>query len=119
MRWDISIINRHIMNSFTGFNRYLGIHIGDIISPRGFLPVSDISASLSPSNAIGFQATLDWFTFEPLESPVSLFGCIFTNIRKPWFIKTFWHWQSLRDSLVSKVLQDESEHGIIRIVRGR
>ena len=39
------------------FNRCLRIHLGDIISPRCFLTVSDISASLSPSNAIGIQVT--------------------------------------------------------------
>ena len=39
------------------FKRFLIIHLGDIISPRCFLTVSDISVSLSPSNAIGIQVT--------------------------------------------------------------
>ena len=46
-----------------------------------FLTVSDISASLSPSNAIGIQVTLGWFMFEPLKGPVALFDCIFANVR--------------------------------------
>ena len=83
------------MNSVTGFlsfdlanpipyrfNRCLRIHLGDIISPRCFLTVPDISARLSAVNTIGIQVTLGWFTFELLEDPVALFDCIFTNIRK-------------------------------------
>ena len=96
MRRDISIIDRQMMNSVTGFfsldfadhipyrsNRRLRIHLGDIISPRCIFTVSDISASLSLSNAIGIQVTLGWLTFEPLEGPVSVFDCIFTCVRKP------------------------------------
>ena len=54
------------------FNRCLKIHLGDIISPRCFLTVLNIAASLNPSNVIGIQVSLGWFTFEPLESPVAL-----------------------------------------------
>ena len=75
--------------------RCLRIHLGDIISPRCFLTVTDISAKLSLSNAICIQDTLSWFTFEPLKSPVALFGCILANVRKPWFIETFWYCRSL------------------------
>ena len=103
------------------FNRCLRIHLGDIISPRCFLTVSDISANLSPSNAIGMQVTLGWFTFEPLNGPVALFDGIFANVRKPWFIETFWYCRSLRNSFFCNVLQDGSEerHGIISICNGR
>ena len=82
MRRDISIIDRQMMNSVTGFlsldfadpipykfNRCLRIHLGDIISPRCFLTVSDIS--VRPSNVIDIQVTLGWFTFEPLKGPVA------------------------------------------------
>ena len=77
--------------------------------------------SLSPSNAIDIQVTLGWFTFEPLKGPVALFDCIFANIRKPWFIETFWYCRSLRNSFFCNVLQDGSEerHGIISICNGR
>ena len=97
MRDDFPIIDRQIMKDITRFlsfafanpipyrfNRYLRIHLGDIVSPRCFLTVSDISASLSPSNAIRIQVTLGWFMFESLEGPVGLFDCIFTSIGKPW-----------------------------------
>ena len=98
----ISITDRQMMNSVTGFlsfdladpipyrfNRYLRIHLGNIISPKCLHTVSDISASLSPSNAISIQVTLGWFTFEPLKGPVALFDCIFSSVGKPWFIETF------------------------------
>ena len=111
MRHDISVIDRQMVNSVTcifsfdftdpipnRFNRCLRIHLGDIISLRCFLTVLDISASLSPSNAIGIQVTLGWFTFEPLKGPVALFDCMFANVRKPWFIETFWYCRSLRNS---------------------
>ena len=75
MRCGISITDRQMMNSVTEFlsfdftdpipyrfNRCLKIHHGVIISPRCLLAVSDISASLSPRNAIGIQLTLGWFT---------------------------------------------------------
>ena len=65
------------MNSITGFlsldfvdpmpyrfNRCLTIHLGDINSPKCFLTVSDISASLHHNNAIGIQLIRGWFTFE-------------------------------------------------------
>ena len=99
------------------FNQCLRIHLGDIISPRCFLTVSDISASLSPSNAISIQVTLGWFTFEPLKGPIALFDCIFANGRKPWFIETFWYCRSLRNSFLCNDLQDGSKqrHGIISI----
>ena len=76
--------------------RCLRIHLGDIISPRCFLTVTDISARLSLSSAICIQDTLGWFTFEPLKGPVALFGCIFANVRKLWFIETFWYCRSLK-----------------------
>ena len=95
--------------------------LGDIISPRCFLTVSDISASLSPSNAIDIQVTIGWLTFEPLKGPVALFDCILANVRKPWFIETFSYCRSLRNSFFCNVLQDGSEerHGIISICNGR
>ena len=71
------------------FNLYLRIHLGDIFSSRCFLTVSDISASMSLSNAIGIQITLRWFTFDPLNGPVELFDWIFANVRKRWFIESF------------------------------
>ena len=80
------------------FDRCLGIELGDIVSPRCLLTESDISAYLSPSNAICIQVTLGWFTFEPLKDPVALFDYIFANIRKPWFIETLWYCRSLRNS---------------------
>ena len=97
------------------FNRCLRI------LPRCFLNVSDISASVSPSNAIGIQVTLGWFTFEPLKGPVALFDCIFANVRKPWFIETFWYCRSLRNTFFCNVLQDGSKqrHEIISICNGR
>ena len=103
------------------FKRCLGIHLGDIISPKLFRTLSDISASLSPSNAIGIQVTLGWFTFEPLMGPVALFDCIFAHVKKPWFIETFWYCRSLRNSFFCNVLQDWSKkrHGIISICNGR
>ena len=61
------------------FNRWLRIHLGDIISPRCFLTESDISASLSPSNAIGIQVTLGWLTFVPIESHVAIEGHVSEN----------------------------------------
>ena len=130
LRRGMSIIDRQMMNSVTEFlsfdfadpvpyrfNRSLRIHLGDIISPRCLLTVSDISASLS--NAI--QVTLGWFTFEPLKGPVVLFDCTFTSFGKPWFIETFLYCRSLRNSLLCNVLQDGSEqrHGIISIRNGR
>ena len=83
------------------FNGCLIIHFGDIISPRCFLSVSNISAGLSPSNVISIQVTLGWFTFEPLDSPVALFDGIFKNIRNPWFIETFWYCLGLSNSCLS------------------
>ena len=75
--------------------------------------------SLSPSNAIGIQVIHGWFTFKPL--PAVLFDCIFANVRKPWFIETFWYCRSLRNSFFCNVLQDGSKqrHGIISICNGR
>ena len=61
----------------------------NIISPRYFLTVSDISVSLSPGKVIGIQVTLNWFTFEPLEAHVALFDCLFTNIRTFGSLKCF------------------------------
>ena len=40
------------------FDRFLGIQLVDIIPPICLLTESDISACLSPSNAIGIQVTL-------------------------------------------------------------
>ena len=134
MRRDISVIDRYIVNSVTCIfsfdftepipnrvNRCLRIHLGDIISPRCFLNVSDISASLSPSNAIGIQVKLGWFTFEPLKGHAALFDYIFANVRKPLFIKTLWYCRSLRNSFFCNVLQDGSKqrHGIISICKDR
>ena len=134
MRRDISIIDRQMKNSVTAFlsldfadaipyifTRCLKINPGDIISPRCFLTLSYISASLGLSNAIGIQVTLGRFTFESLENPVSLFDCIFTCVRKLWFIETFWYCRSLRNSLFCNVLQDISEqrYGIISVIHGR
>ena len=131
VRCDISIIERQMANSVTGIlsldfadpipYKCLRIHLRDIISPKCFLTVSNISASLSPSNAIDIQVTLDCVTFELLEDPVALFDCIFTNMRKPWFIETFWYCRSLRNSFLCSVLQDGSEqrHGVINILHDR
>ena len=88
------------------FDRCLGIQLGDIVSPRCLLTESHISACLSLSNAIGIQVTLGWFTFEPLKGPLALFDCIFADVRKPWFIETFWYCRSLRNSFFCNVLQD-------------
>ena len=78
MRCDISIIDRQMMYRISGFlsndfsdpiphkfDRCLGIQLGDIVVQRCLLTESDISASLSPSNAINIQVILGWFTFEP------------------------------------------------------
>ena len=77
--------------------------------------------SFSPSNLIGNQVNLSWFTFEPLKGPVASFDCIFTNISKPWFIETFCNCRSLRNSFLCNVLQDGSEkrHGVINIIQDR
>ena len=83
------------------FDRCLGIQLGDIVSPRCLLTESDISAWLSLSNAIGIQVTLGWFTFESFKGPVALFDGIFANVRKPWFIETFWYCRSLLSSAMS------------------
>ena len=58
---------------------------------------------------------------EPLKGPVAFFDCIFANVKKPWFIETFWYCRSLRNSFFCNVLQDGSEerHGIISICNGR
>ena len=138
MRCDIAIIDRQMINSVTGFlsldfanpipyrfNRCLRIYLGDIISPRYLPTVLDISASHSPSNAIGIQVTLGWFMFEPLE--VALFDCMFTSVSKPWFIEMFCYCQCLRNSLfclsggICNILQDRSEQrrGVIRINNDR
>ena len=133
-RRDISIIDRQMMYRITGFlsldfsdpiphifDRCLGIQLGDIVYPRCLLTESDISACLSLSNAIGIQVTLGWFTFEPLKGPVALSDCIFADVRKPWFIETFWYCRSLRNSFFCNVLQDGSKqrHGIISICNSR
>ena len=49
---------------------------------------------------------------------VALLDCIFTNIRKPWFIEPFWNCRSLRNSFLCNVLQDGSEqrHWVISII---
>ena len=79
MRCDISIIDRQMMNRISGF---LSLDLSDpIVSPRCLLTKSDISACLSPSNAIGIQVALGWFTFEPPNGPDALFDCIFANIQ--------------------------------------
>ena len=116
MRCDISIIVRQMMYRISGFlsfdfsdpiphrfDRCLGIQLGDIVSPRCLLTESDISACPSPSNAIRIQVTLGWFTFEPLKGPVALFDCIFANVRKPWFIETFWYCRSLSSAMSFKM----------------
>ena len=121
MRCDISIIGRQMVNRITGFlsldfsdpiphrfDRCLGIQLGDIVPPRCLFTESDIYACLSPSNVIGIQVTLGWFTFEPLKGPVALFDCIFANVRKAWFIGTFWYCRSLRNGFFCNVLQDGS-----------
>ena len=133
MRFHISITDRQMMYIISGFlsldfsypiphrfDRCLGIQPGDIVYPRCLLTETDISACLSPSNAIGIQVTLGWFTFEPLKGPVALFDCIFGNVRKPWFIKTLWYCRSLRNSFFCNVLQDgrKQRHGIISICNG-
>ena len=71
------------------FDRCYGIQLGDIVPSRCLLTESDISACLSPSNAIGIQVTLGWFTFEPLKGPVVLFDCIFANVRNHGLLKRF------------------------------
>ena len=134
MRCDISVIDRQMMYRISGFlffdfsdpiphifDRCLGIQLGDIVSPRCLLTESGISACLSPSNAISIQVTLGWFTFEPLKGPLALFDCIFANVRKPWFIETFWYCRSFRNGFFCNVLQDGSKqrHGIISICNGR
>ena len=71
MTCDISIIDRQMMYRISGFlslafldpiphrfDQCLGIQLGDIVSPRCLLTESDISACLSPSNAISIQVTL-------------------------------------------------------------
>ena len=130
----ISITDRQMMYRISGFlsfdfsdpiphrfDRCLGVQLGDIVSPRCLLTESDISACLSPSNMISIQVTLGWFTFEPLKGPVALFDCIFANVRKLWFIETFWCCRSLRNSFFCNVLQDGSKqrHGVISISNGR
>ena len=134
MRCDISIIDRQMMKRITGFlsldfsdhiphrfDRCLRTQLGDIVFPRCLLTESDISACLSPSNAIGIQVALGWFTFEPPNGPVALFDCIFANVKKPWFVETCWYCRSLRNSFFCNVLQDGSEqrHGIISLCNGR
>ena len=119
---QLSIIDRQMINSATGFlsfefadpvsyrfNRCLRIHLGDMISPRCFLTVSDISVSLSPSNAISIQIIPGWFTFKPPNGLVALFDCIFTSVSKPWFIETFRYRRNLRNSFLCNVLQGGSE----------
>ena len=119
MKCDIAIIDRQMMYIISRFlsldfsdpiphrfDRCLGIQVGDIVSPRCLLTESDISACLSPRNAIGIQVTRGWFTFKPLKGPVALFGCIFTNVSKPWFIETLWYCRSLRNSFFCNALQD-------------
>ena len=103
------------------FNRCLRIHLGDIISPRCFLTVSDISASLSPSNAIIIQVTLCWFTFEPLKALLrSLIACLQMS-ENYGLLKRCWNCRSLRNSFFCSVLQDGSKqrHGIISIRNDR
>ena len=134
MRCDISITDRQMMYRISGFlsfdfsdpiphrfDRCLGVQLGYIVSPRCLLTESDISACHSSSNMIGIQVTLGWFTFEPLKGPVALFDCIFANVRKLWFIETFWCCRSLRNSFFCNVPQDGSKqrHGVISISNGR
>ena len=89
MRRDISIIDRQMMNSFTGFLYF------DCVGPilyrfnQCLLTVWDISPSLSRSNAISIQATPGWFTLELLKSPVALFDCIFTSVGNQCLLKRF------------------------------
>ena len=89
------------------FDRCLGIQLGDIVSPRCLLTGSDISACLSLRNAIGILITHGWFTLEPLKGPVALFDCIFADVRKPWFIETFWYCRSLRNSFFCNAFKME------------
>ena len=91
-----------MVNSVTGIlffdfadlipHRCLRIHLGDIISPRRFLTVSDILKSLSPSNAISIRVR-PWKV-------------------RPWVFRLPWV-ESLLRSLIN-VLQVSANHGLLK-----
>ena len=133
MRCDISIIDRQMMYRISGFlsldfsdpiphrfDRCLGIQLGDIVSPRCLLTESDISACLSPSNAISIQVTLGWFTLEPLKAMLRSLIASLQMLEKHGLLKRFGTAEVL-GSFFCNVLQDGSKqrHGIIRIWNGR